>query len=126
MAGSASLPRWSFGSLAIRTGGHFHLFYGGIQNTGRGAAPNREHYATILLAGTRPSETRGVAQVAWRTVCRPKSLGRLGIRHLRHTNTALLAKWVNRIMQQSEELAMVVLRGSYGSAIDWAVWSTPR
>ena len=72
---------------------------------------------------TRPFETRGVALVAWRTVCRPKSLG---IRHLRHTNTALLAKWVNRIMQQSEELAMVVLQGSYGSAIDWAVWSTPR
>ena len=76
--------------------------------------------------GTRPSETRGVALVAWRTICRPKSFGGLGIRHLRHTNTALLAKLVNCIMQQSEELAMVVLRGSYGSAIDWAVWSTPR
>ena len=76
--------------------------------------------------GTRPSKTRGVTLVACRTVCRPKYLSGLGIRHLRHTNTALLAKWENRIMQQSEDLAMVVLRGSYGSVIDWAVWSTPR
>ena len=43
--------------------------------------------------GTHPSETRGVALVAWRTVCRPKTLGGLAIRHLRHTNTALLANW---------------------------------
>ena len=49
--------------------------------------------------GTQPSETKGVALVAWRTVCRPKSLGRLGIQHLRYTNTALLSKWVSRIMQ---------------------------
>ena len=33
---------------------------------------------------------------------------------------------VNRIMQQSEDLAVVVLRGSYGAEVDWAVWSTPR
>ena len=58
--------------------------------------------------GTWPSETRGEAIVAWRIVCRPKSLNTLGIRHLRRTNTALLAKWVNCIMQQSEDLAMVV------------------
>ena len=49
--------------------------------------------------GARPSETRGVALVAWRTVYRPKSLGEHGIRHLRHANTALLSKWVSRIMQ---------------------------
>ena len=67
-----------------------------------------------------------MALVTWRIVCRPKSLSRLGIRHLRRTNMALLTKWVNRIMQQSEDLAVVVLRGSYGVAIDWAMWSTPR
>ena len=76
--------------------------------------------------GTRLSESRGVALVAWRTVCCPKSLGGLGIRHLRHTNTALLAKWVNRIMQQAKDLVVVVLRDSYGAAIDWETWSTPR
>ena len=76
--------------------------------------------------GARPSETRGVALVAWRTVCCPKSLGGLGIRHLRHTNTAFLTKWVNHIMQQSEDLAMIVLWGSYGSVTNWAVWSTLR
>ena len=76
--------------------------------------------------GTRLSESRGVALVAWRTVCSPKSLGGLGILHLRHTNTALLAKWVNRIMQQAKDLVVVVLRDSYGATIDWETWSTPR
>ena len=69
---------------------------------------------------------QGVALVAWRTVCRSKSLGRLGIRHLRHTNTALLANWLSRIMQQSGDLAVVVLRGCYGASIDCDLWSTPR
>ena len=64
--------------------------------------------------------------VTWRTVSCPKSLGGLGIQHLRHTNTALLSKWVSRIMQQSGDLAVAVLRGSYGASIDWGLWSTPR
>ena len=67
-----------------------------------------------------------MALVAWRTICHPKVLGGFGIRHLKHTNTALLVKWVNRIMQQAEDLAVVVLRSSYGAAIDWETWSTPR
>ena len=78
----------------------------------------------FLWQGTRPWETRGVALVAWRTVCRPKSLGGLGIRHLRHTNRALLSNWVRCIMQQSGDLAVVVLRGSYGASINWPLWST--
>ena len=66
-----------------------------------------------------------MALVTWRTVYRPKSLGGLGIRHLRHTNMALLSKWVSRIIQQSGDLAVAVLRGSYGASIDWVLWSTP-
>ena len=44
--------------------------------------------------GARTSETRGVALVAWSIITCPKSLGGLGIRHLKHTNSALLTKWV--------------------------------
>ena len=29
-------------------------------------------------------------------------------------------------MQQTRDLAVVVLRGSHGASIDWAMWSTPR
>ena len=29
-------------------------------------------------------------------------------------------------MQQSGDLAVVVLRGCYGASIDWDLWSTPR
>ena len=72
----------------------------------------------FLWQGARLSESRGVALVTWMTVCRPKSLGRLGIRRIRHTNTALLAKWVNCIMQQAEDLVVIVLQGSYGTTIN--------
>ena len=42
--------------------------------------------------GARTPETSGVALVAWSIITHPKSLGGLGIRHLRHTNSALLTK----------------------------------
>ena len=76
--------------------------------------------------GVRTSETRGVALVAWSTITRPKSLGGLGIRHLKHTNSALLTKWVGQIMGQSEDLVIALLRDCYGATVDWTDWSTSR
>ena len=76
--------------------------------------------------GARTSETRGVALVAWSTITRPKSLGGLGIRHLKHMNLALLTKWVGRIMGQSEDLVIALLRDCYGATVGWTDWSTPR
>ena len=114
---------WCF---AIRTGGHPHIFYVHFPDARWGAAPDREHHGRFFWQGTRPSETKGVALVAWRTVCHLKSLNGLGIRHPRHTNMALLTKWVSRIMQQSGDLAVVVLRGCYDAPIDSALWLTPR
>ena len=122
----ASLPWWSFGAVAIRTGGHPHIFYGHIQDAGKGVTPDREHHAMSLLARDATIEDVGVALVAWRTICSLKSLGRLGIRHFRRTTTALLSKWASHIIQQFEDLAVVVLRGSYVASIDWTLCSTPR
>ena len=76
--------------------------------------------------GVRTSETRGVALVAWSIITRPKSLGGLGIRHLKHTNSALLTKWVGRIMGQSEDLVVALLRDCYGATVDWTDRSTPQ
>ena len=71
MAGSASLSRGSYGVVAIRTGGHPHIFYGhffwmpdGVQRQIEGIMRR------FFWQGARPSETKGVALVAWRTVCR--------------------------------------------------------
>ena len=80
----------------------------------------------LFWQGTRTSETRGVALVAWSIITRPKSLGGLGIRHLKHTNSTLLTKWVGRIMGQSEDLVVALLRDCYGPTVDWTDWSTPR
>ena len=55
-------------------------------------------------------------------MCRPVTQGGLGIRHLQHTNMALLTKWVCRMMQLSGDLAMVVLREGYGSLLDCEMW----
>ena len=59
----------------------------------------------------RGTETmRGGALVAWTTVCRPVEHGGLGIRHLGHTNTALLSKWVIRVMESSRDMVSTLLR----------------
>ena len=64
--------------------------------------------------------------MAWSTVCRPVTQGGLGIHYLQHTNMALLAEWVRRMMQPSGDLVTVVLRDGYDSSLDWEMWQTPR
>ena len=64
--------------------------------------------------------------MAWSTVCQPLSQGGVGIRHLQHTNMALLTKWVRWTMQLSSDLVTVVLQDGYGSSLDWEMWRTPR
>ena len=81
---------------------------------------------SFLWRGSQPDEARGMALVVWVTVCRPVNQGGRGIRYLQHTNMALLAKWVRRMMQPSGDLATVMLRDRYGSSLDWEMWQTPR
>ena len=69
---------------------------------------------------------RGGALVAWSSVCRLLADGGLGIHHLQHANSALLCKWITRILQPSEDLISHLFRESYGSTLDWDVWATPR
>ena len=69
---------------------------------------------------------RGGALVAWSSVCRPFADGGLGIHHLQHANSALLCKWVARVMQPSEDLISHLLREVYSSSLDWDEWATPR
>ena len=51
---------------------------------------------SFILRGSLPKELQWAALVAWTNVCRLVSQGKLGIRHLQHTNMALLTKWVRR------------------------------
>ena len=81
---------------------------------------------SFFWRGSQLEESRGAALVAWTTVCRPVSQGGLGIRHLQHTNMALLTKWVCRMMKSSGDLVSVVLRDGYGHSLDWEMWQTPR
>ena len=76
--------------------------------------------------GSRPEETRAVPLVACETICRSIEEGGLGVRQLQHTNTALLAKWVHRILHPSGHLTSIVLRDEYEGALDWQIWQTPR
>ena len=81
---------------------------------------------SFLWRGPQPDEARGMVLVAWSMVCRPINQGGLGIRHLQHTNMALLTKWVCRMMQPSGDLVTVMLRDEYGLSLDWEMWRTPR
>ena len=68
--------------------------------------------------GSNLATTRGGALVAWSMVCRPISQGGLGIRHIQHTNAALLAKRVLQVMQPSGDILSLLLRQVYGHSID--------
>ena len=69
---------------------------------------------------------KGGALVAWSSVCRPFADGGLGIHHLQHANSALLCKWVARVMEPSEDLISHLLREAYSSTLEWGEWATPR
>ena len=68
--------------------------------------------------------TRGGALVAWSMVCRPVAHGRLGIRHLDHTNTALLSKWVIQL-ESCRDLVSTLLHEQYGHSLDRSIWANP-
>ena len=76
------------------------------------------------MAWGRPWQ--GGALVAWSLVCRPFADGGLGIHHLQHANSALLRKWVARVMQPSEDLISHLLWEAYGSTLGLGEWATPR
>ena len=76
--------------------------------------------------GAETDGTRGRALVKWSVVCRPMAEGGLGVRNLRHTNTALLMKWVRRLMQAPSDMATRVLMDSYGIVLEWGQRSEQR
>ena len=76
--------------------------------------------------GPRQEGSRGVALVAWETVCRPVSQGGLGVPHLQQANMTLLTKWVARLMQPSGDMVVAILRDGYGASLDWQRWQTPQ
>ena len=76
--------------------------------------------------GAETDGTGGRALVKWSAVYRPTAEGGLGVRNLRHTNTALLMKWVHRMMQAPSDMANRVLMDSYGRALDWGQRSEHR
>ena len=79
---------------------------------------------SFLWRGT--DSARGGAVVAWSSVCRPFSDGGLGIHHLLHPNSALLCKWVVRVLQPSNDMISCLLREAYGASLDWGEWVIPR
>ena len=61
----------------------------------------------------------GMASVPWETLSRPVDQGGLSVRQLIQTNTALLSKWVSRILHPTGELVTSVLRDEYRHTLDW-------
>ena len=104
---------------------HPNVLHVGFWDAWRGAAVSREcHAEFFFLAWGRPR--RGSALVAWSSVCRPFADGGLNIHHLQHANSALLCKWIARVMQPSDDLISPLLREAYGPTLDRGKWATPR
>lgn len=57
--------------------------------------------------------------MAWKEICRPVSQGGLGVRNLRWSNQALLARWVGRIMGTEEDIWSSVFFACNGRDLCW-------
>ena len=118
LAGSSHIVRWPPNPTEGSPLRHTNLFHVDIPNacwcettTGRGDA-------AFLLAGAKSSDDQGGALVTWSMVCRPIFQGGLGIRHIQHTNAALLAKRVLQVMQPSRDILSLLLCQIYGHSMD--------
>jgi hypothetical protein len=67
--------------------------------------------------------------VKWEDVCKPKSLGGLGVRDLRVVNISLLTKWKWRLLSSSSLMWKEVIRSKYGDEVigrvEWGEGSKP-
>ncbi|KAL5545313.1 hypothetical protein UlMin_009097 [Ulmus minor] len=72
----------------------------------------------------RDSTGKGRSLVRWKTVCKPKELGGLGIGNLILRNKALLDKWLWRFPLEQHTLWAAVIRSKYG--LDRNGWDTNR
>ena len=62
--------------------------------------------------------------VSWDTICKDKSSGGLGVRHLSMFNRALLGKWLWRFAMEGDRLWRQVIVAKHGLA--WGNWWTDR
>ena len=92
---------------------HPDLFYDGLSHAGRCMTPDRGGYEEVF-SGVGQTLLGGGGLVAWCTVCRFVAHGSLGVRHLQHTNMALLSKWVIRVMKPSNDMVSILLPEAYG------------
>jgi len=57
---------------------------------------------------------RKISWVDWKTVCRRKEVGGLGVRRIREFNLALLGRWCWRLLVDRNSLWFRVLASRYG------------
>ncbi|KAL4312324.1 hypothetical protein GQ457_01G024220 [Hibiscus cannabinus] len=69
-----------------------------------------------------------MCRVGWRTVCKPKRLGGIGVVDLRLRNLSLLAKWACRYATEGDSLWKYLIMAKYGFTIHLWRWkiSCPR
>ncbi|XP_058749275.1 uncharacterized protein LOC131622266 [Vicia villosa] len=60
-------------------------------------------------------ERKGVDWISWRTICKPKDQGGLGIKDIAAFNKALLIKWLWRFIKEDNALWKNILEAKYGA-----------
>lgn len=65
-------------------------------------------------------ENKKVAWVSWKSFCKPKSKGGLGVKNLEAFNLALLVKWRWKfLVERDDAIWKKVLISKYGAGIPW-------
>ncbi|CAK8535431.1 unnamed protein product [Lathyrus sativus] len=63
---------------------------------------------------SRSKEKKGITWVSWSNVYKSKEDGGLGIRDVGRFNTALMAKWIWRLLPEKDAIWVGILDGRYG------------
>ena len=69
--------------------------------------------------GSGQGQNQGMVMVAWDKVCMPTRAGALGVLDLQAMNTALLTKWVAKVMNHQGDVTMQILKDQYGKNLNW-------
>lgn len=68
-----------------------------------------------FLCGKRSAKKRGIAWISWKSICKSKAEGCLGIKDVSNFNRALLSKWIWRFLKEERALWVGILQERYGN-----------
>ena len=114
MAGNLAFCRRQLNPSSFNQSAPLSLF---MQCIRRGCLKDDIDRANWKFLWGEEEDKRSIHPVAWKDICKPKSMGGLGFKNLPLMNKASLAKLEWRLLQEPNSLWVRVLTAKYGSIL---------